>query len=103
MTLSDLGTAVVVGRPWPVEDVSDRSLPTRGFLPRTPQLGLAAPLLIRATVRPLEPMSILALPNACCCWKRLDAIDEISQSREQLKAGGDRWNEPGSATVARFE
>ena len=42
MTLSDLGTAVVVGRPWPVEDVSDRSLPTRGFLPRTPQLGLAA-------------------------------------------------------------
>jgi len=66
MTLSDLGTAVVVGRPWPVEDVSDRSLPTRGFLPRTPQLGLAAPLLIEATVRPLEPMSILALPNACC-------------------------------------
>jgi hypothetical protein len=30
-------------------------------------------------------------------------MDEISQSREQLKAGGDRWNEPGNATAARFE
>jgi len=50
LTIADFGTAWCVGRPRSVQDVSDRSLPTRGFLSRTPQLtSTCAVFLIDAT------------------------------------------------------
>jgi hypothetical protein len=42
-------------------------------------------------------------PNGFFVGTDSTAIEEIGQSREDIKVEGDRWNEPGGATAARFE